>query len=267
MKILFIGDIFGNAGRRALAERLPSLIQEHLVDFCVANGENTAGGRGLTNNLFRKLRKYGVQVVTGGNHSFTIPDHEIGFMENPEVLRPLNFPPGNIGHGTTIFTTESGLKIGVVNLMGRIFFGESLDCPFRAGKAAIDEIRALTPVIIVDFHAEATSEKIAFANFVDESVSAVLGTHTHVQTADERILPGGTAFISDVGMTGPEQSIIGMRKEQVIKKFLLQTHVRFEPSDEVPMINAVVIDIDEKNGKARSIKRIYERIISTNVPV
>jgi metallophosphoesterase (TIGR00282 family) len=267
MKILFIGDIFGNVGRRALAERLPSLIEEQGIDFCIANAENSAGGRGLTNNLFKKLRKYGVHVVTGGNHSFSIPDYDFAFMDNSAVLRPLNYPLGNIGHGTTLITLESGLVVGVVNLQGRTFSNDSLDCPFRTGKAAIDEMRAATPIIVVDFHAEATSEKLAFANYVDGSVSAVLGTHTHVQTADEKVLPGGTAYISDAGMTGPEESIIGMKKEQVIKKFLLQTHVRFEPSETGPMINAVIIDIDEQSGKARSIVRVYERLRFANESV
>lgn len=260
MKIFFIGDIFGTVGRRALAERLPSLIEEQGIDFCVANAENAAGGRGLTNNLFKKLRKYGVNVVTGGNHSFSVPDYDFNFMDNPAVLRPLNYPPGNLGHGSTLCTLESGLTVGVVNLQGRIFFNDALDCPFRAGKIAIDELRAVTPIILVDFHAEATSEKIAFANYVDGSVSAVLGTHTHVQTADERVLTGGTAFISDAGMTGPEESIIGMKKEQVLKKFLLQTHYRFEPSETGPMINGVIIDVDEQTGNARSIVRVYERL-------
>lgn len=260
MKILFIGDIFGNTGRRVLSERLPSLIEEQHIDCCIGNGENAAGGRGLTGNLFKKLRKYGIQVITGGNHSFSIPDHDTSFMNNDLVLRPLNFPPGNIGHGSVVFTLESGLKVGVVNLLGRTFSNECIDCPFRTGKAAVEEIRAVTPIILVDFHAEATSEKLAFANYVDGMVSAVVGTHTHVQTADEKILPGGTAYISDTGMTGPEDSIIGMAKEQVLKKFVLQTHVRFEPSEKGPMLNAVIIDVDETDGKARSISRIYERI-------
>jgi 2',3'-cyclic-nucleotide 2'-phosphodiesterase len=260
MKILFIGDIFGNAGRRALSERLPSLIEENGIDLCIANAENIAGGRGVTQNMFRKLRKYGVHVVTGGNHSFSIPDCDLGFMNFNEVLRPLNYPPGNVGHGSTIYTLANGMAVGVINLQGRIFFHESLECPFRMGNEAIEELKTMTPVIIVDFHAEATSEKIAFAQFVDGNVSAVLGTHTHVQTADERILPGGTAFITDVGMTGPEDSIIGMSKEQVLKKFMLQTHVRFEPSEKSPMINAVILDIDEQTGKAHSITRVYERL-------
>jgi 2',3'-cyclic-nucleotide 2'-phosphodiesterase len=267
MKILFIGDIFGNAGRRALAERLAALIEEKQIDLCIANAENAAGGRGLTHNLFKKLKKYGVQVVTGGNHSFTIPDHEYGFMNYDEVLRPLNYPPDNLGHGFTLYTLPNGTTAGVLNLQGRIFVNEALDCPFRTGKSAIDELRTMTPIIFVDFHGEATSEKIAFASYVDGLVSAVVGTHTHVQTADERILPGGTAFISDVGMTGPEESIIGMDKENVIKKFVLQTHVRFEPSELSPMLNAVVVDINEQTGHAISITRIFERLRFTNEPV
>ena len=260
MRILFIGDIFGNTGRRVLAERLPSLIKEQEIDVCIGNGENAAGGRGLTSNLFKKLRKYGIDVVTGGNHSFSIPDSDIEFMNNPVVLRPHNFPPGNIGKGTAVFTLQDGRTIGVVNLQGRTFMHESLDCPFRTGMRAIEEMRRITPIIVVDFHAEATSEKLALANYVDGKVSAVLGTHTHVQTADEKILRNGTAYISDVGMTGPEESVIGMRKEQVIRRFLLQTSVRFEPSERGPMLNAVILEVDDISGKAHSIIRVYERI-------
>lgn len=260
MKLLFIGDIFGNIGRRVLAERLPSLIKELSIDICIGNGENAAGGRGLTGKLYKKLRKYGIQVVTGGNHSFSIPDSEYSFMDDPNVLRPLNYPPGNIGKGYTIYTLEDNRSIAVINLQGRTFMHEALDCPFRAADDLIDKLKETTPVIIIDFHAEATSEKIAFANYFDGKVSAVVGTHTHVQTADQRVLPGGTAFISDVGMTGPEDSIIGMAKKQVLSKFLLQTSTRFEPSESGPMLNAVVIQIDYESGKAVSIDRIYERI-------
>ncbi|MDG5815876.1 TIGR00282 family metallophosphoesterase [Chitinispirillales bacterium ANBcel5] len=260
MRILFIGDIFGNPGRRALAERLSSLIDDNSVDVCIANGENAAGGRGITANLFKKLRKYGVHVITGGNHSFAIPDNDKIFMDHPAILRPHNYPPGNIGKGTTLFTLEDGRSIGVVNLQGRTFFHETLDCPFRMGKAAIKELRETTPIIFVDFHAEASSEKIALAWHVDGLATAVVGTHTHVQTADEHILPGGTAFITDVGMTGPENSCIGMKPEGVIKRFLLQTYARFEPSNSSPMINGVIIDADDDTGKALSISRIFERL-------
>jgi 2',3'-cyclic-nucleotide 2'-phosphodiesterase len=261
MRIFFVGDVFGDIGRRVLAERLTPLLEQHKVDLCIANGENAAGGRGITGNLVKKLRKYGVQVITGGNHSFTVQDGDATFMELPYVLRPLNYPPGNIGHGSTLFTLENGKSVGIVNLQGRTFLGEKLDCPFRTGKAAVDELREKTKIIIVDFHAEATSEKLAFATHVDGLVSAVIGTHTHVQTADERILKGGTAFISDAGMTGPEESIIGMKANQVLSHFLLQTHVRFEPASKGPILNALLLEIDDETGAATSISRVFERIV------
>ncbi|MDR2693730.1 MAG: TIGR00282 family metallophosphoesterase [Chitinispirillales bacterium] len=260
MKILFIGDIFGNVGRRVLAERLPDLAREHAVDVCVGNGENVSGGRGMTKNLFRKLRKYGIDVVTGGNHSFSVDDNDYSFMNEPVSLRPLNYPEGNLGHGITVFTLEDGRRLGVVNAMGRMFMHEALECPFRKVLNAVNELREQTPIILIDFHAEASSEKAALAHYVDGLASAVIGTHTHVQTADERILPKGTAFITDAGMTGPEHSIIGMKPEGVIKKYLLQTYVRYEPSEDGAMFNGVVIEVDDGSGKALSIKRVYERV-------
>ncbi|MBD3392280.1 MAG: TIGR00282 family metallophosphoesterase [Chitinivibrionales bacterium] len=260
MKVLFIGDIFGNAGRRVLAAHLAAVVEKHDIDLCIANGENAAGGWGLTANILKKLHKYGVQVVTGGNHSFANQDILPAFESDPSLLRPLNFPPGNPGIGKTVYTLPDGRKAGVVNLQGRTFFPEALDCPFRLGLEAIEELRRETPVIIVDFHAEATSEKIAFATYIDGKASAVLGTHTHVQTADERVFPGGTAFISDVGMTGPEQSAIGMKTKGIVRRFLLQTPVRFEPSNDGPMLNAVVVDIDDATGRTAGIARVFERV-------
>lgn len=264
MKIFFVGDVFGNTGRRVLAERLATLAQERGIDCCIANAENIAGGCGITVNLVKKLRKYGVTMVTGGNHSFNIPDNDASVMELPYVTRPLNFPPGNLGRGSALCELPDGRLVGVVNLLGRTFCDQALDCPFRIGKAAVEEIRGRTPIVIVDFHAEATSEKLAFATYVDGLASAVVGTHTHVQTADERILKGGTAFISDAGMTGPEDSIIGLKAEGIIKRFLLQTHVRFEPSESGAMLNGVIIDIDDASGKARSIERVFERLVFQN---
>jgi len=264
MRILFIGDIFGNVGRRILAERLSSIIEEHRIDVCVGNGENVSGGRGMTKNLFRKLRKYGLNVITGGNHSFSVDDKDYSFMNEPVVLRPLNYPPSNLGHGTTIFTLEDGRKIGVLNLMGRTFMHESLDCPFRMGLEAVNNLKKETPIVLVDIHAEASSEKAAFAYYTDGLASAVIGTHTHVQTADERILPKGTAFITDAGMTGPEHSVIGMKPDGVIKKYLLQTYVRFEPSEDGAILNGVIIEVDDSSGKALLISRIFERIIFQN---
>lgn len=260
MNVLFIGDVFSNVGRRVLAERLSALRAEEAIDACIVNGENAAGGRGLTGSIFKKLRKFGADIVTGGNHSFSIPDSSYAFMGYPEVLRPHNYPPGNIGKGVTTYTLPDGRTIGVLNLQGRTYLHESIDCPFRTGLEAVEELRTQTNCIIVDFHAEATSEKGALARYLDGKVSAVIGTHTHVQTADERILENGTAFITDAGMTGPEDSIIGMKHEQVIRRFLMQTHVRFEPSEKGAMLNGVVVDIDDATGKARSIKRIFERL-------
>jgi len=263
MRILFIGDVFADTGRRVLAEKLAPLVREREVNCCIANGENAAGGRGLTGNLAKKLRKYGVNVITGGNHSFTVPDNDCSFLDEPYVLRPLNYPPGNIGHGSALITLDNKQRVGVVNLQGRTFHHESLDCPFRAGKTALEELRKETKVIIVDFHAETTSEKIAFATYIDGQASAVIGTHTHVQTADERILKGGTAFITDAGMTGPEESVIGMNAESVVRRFVLQTYSRFEPASGGAMLNGVLIDVDEASGKALAITRIFERISFT----
>ncbi len=260
MKILFIGDIFGNTGKRVLAERLEKLIAERAIDVCVANAENVAGGKGITHNLLKKLQKFGVNVVTGGNHSFASPDSYEDYEKEPYLLRPINMPPGNIGKGSAVFTLADGRKLGVINALGRTFFAEQYDCPFRASLAAVEEIAKTTRCIVVDFHAEATSEKRSLAHFLDGKVSAVLGTHTHVQTADESVSKAGTAYITDAGMTGPEDSAIGMKKEQVTRRFLLQTHVRFEPADDLPMLNAVIVDIDDATGKANAIERVFERM-------
>jgi 2',3'-cyclic-nucleotide 2'-phosphodiesterase len=259
MRILFIGDVFGQPGRHLLAERLPGLLVEQRVELCIANGENAAGGIGITRTIASKLLHYGAQVITGGNHSLAHTGDDPGVLEVRHLLRPHNMPPGNPGTGSTVFALPDGRKVAVVSLQGRTYFHETFDCPFRTGAALVAELRNTTPIIIVDFHAEASSEKISLACHLDGTVSALLGTHTHVQTADERILPGGTAFITDVGMTGPEDSVIGMRKEQVVQRFLTQGRVRFEPARDAPMLNAVVLDIDEASGKAFGIERIFER--------
>jgi metallophosphoesterase (TIGR00282 family) len=261
MNILFIGDVFGNVGRRILAENLQGFLADYNIDVCIANAENAAGGWGCTVNILKKLRKYGVHIVTGGNHSLANQDILPAMHSDPALLRPLNMPPGNPGKGKTVYELGDGRKIAVLNLQGRTFFPEAYDCPFRLGREALEELRKETPVIVVDFHAEASSEKSAFAQHIDGSASAVIGTHTHVQTADERILPGGTAFITDAGMTGPEHSVIGMKTRTVVRRFLLQTPVRFEPSSDGPMLNAVVLDVDDTTGKAVSIARIYERVV------
>ena len=260
MRVLFIGDVFADIGRRVLAERLESLLCERHIDVCVANGENVAGGRGITHPLYSKLRSYGIQVVTGGNHSFANKDVRDAFLCEPYLLRPANFPKGNAGRGSALYHLSDGRTLGIINVQGRIFFNEHLECPLRTAEAAVAELAAETKMIFVDIHAEASSEKLALAHYLDGRVSAVVGTHTHVQTADERILPGGTAFLTDVGMTGPEYSVIGMKKDTIIKKFLLQTHQRFEPATMGPMLNAVVIEIDDSSGKAVGIERVFERL-------
>lgn len=259
MNILFVGDVFGSIGRRVLAERLDSLKMEHSIDLCIANGENSAGGIGITVNTAKKLRKYGVDIITGGNHSFAHTDKESELGELDWLLRPLNVPPGNPGKGYLIHTLPDGRMVGVLNLHGRTFFSQTMDCPFRIGRETVERIREITPILVVDFHAEATSEKKALAIYLDGTATAVLGTHTHVQTADQCVLPGGTAFITDVGMTGPEDSIIGMKKDAIVRKFLYQTHVRMEPSTKGPQLNAVILTVDDTNGRTTEIRRIFER--------
>ena len=260
MRVLFIGDVFGGIGRRILAERLKSLRQELSIDVCIANGENAAGGRGISTAIAKKFRKYGVDVITGGNHSFANQEGYKALQEGEHTLRPLNYPEGNIGKGSTIYTLGDGRKIAVVNLQGRTFFSEKLECPFRKGLEAVEALREHTHTILIDFHAEATAEKKALFFYLDGKVSALVGTHTHVQTADEMISAQGTAFLTDVGFTGAADSAIGMKQEPVIRHFLLQTFVRYEPAHEGPTINAACIDIDDATGKARAIARISERI-------
>jgi metallophosphoesterase (TIGR00282 family) len=257
MRILFVGDIVGRAGRQALSSRLHRLVDEHLVDLVIANGENAAAGFGLTANIVSDLLDMGVDVITSGNHIWDkreIYDH---LDRQERLLRPANYPPGLPGRGAGLFTTSAGLPVGVINLEGRVFMN-NLDCPFRSAEGLVEKLRPSTPVILVDFHAEATSEKMALGYFLDGRVSAVVGTHTHVQTADERVLPGGTAYITDAGMTGSRDSVIGIRKELAIDKFLTQQPVRFEVNKNDPWLCGVLIEVDEENGRALRIERIQQ---------
>lgn len=261
MRILFIGDVFGKAGRRALADHLGSLRERYAVHVCIANGENMAGGLGITGNMYEKLLRYGVDVVTGGNHSFANEDGvKTMNAENTRLLRPANYPPGNAGKGWCVHTTPGGATIGVINVQGRVFMAEKLDCPFRETRQLVATLKEKTACILVDFHAEATSEKQALFHYLDGSVSAVVGTHTHVQTADECVSGKGTAYISDVGMTGPEESNIGATYDTIQKRFLYQVPVKIVPSEKHPMINAVVVEVDDTTGRACHIERIYERL-------
>lgn len=255
MRALFIGDIVGKPGRTAAKALLPNLTDKYKVDFVIANGENIAGGFGLTEPLVDELFKMGIQVVTTGNHVWDKKEIIPYLGKENRVLRPINYPPGVPGYGSIVLTLSQGVKVAVVNLMGRIFMN-TLDCPFRAIKAELEDLHKQTKIILIDFHAEATSEKIALGYFVDGKASAVLGTHTHVQTADEKILPNGTAYITDVGMTGPANSVIGVELNQVIHRFLTGMPARFLTAQGESVLSAVVVEIDNDTGRATGIQRL-----------
>lgn len=257
MRVLFIGDVVGRIGRQCVRDLLERVKENYCIDFTIANGENSAGGTGITRKVANELYSYGVDLLTMGNHVWDNKDI-FNFIDQEErMVRPANYPLGTPGVGSRIIKVKNN-SIGIINLLGRVFL-PPMECPFRAAERAINEVRNITPNIIVDFHAEATSEKIALAWFLKGRVSAVLGTHTHVQTADERILEGHTAVISDVGMTGPYDSVIGVESDLVIEKFLTQLPVRFEVArGENAQFNAVVIEIDTETGKAIEISRIFD---------
>jgi metallophosphoesterase (TIGR00282 family) len=259
MKILFIGDIVGSPGRRAVREIIPRIKEKEKVDFIIANAENAAGGSGLTPKIAEELLSYGVNTLTSGDHIWKRKEIMDILNEDDRILRPANYPEGVPGRGWGIYSTKGKFKIGVINLVGRVFM-ESLECPFRVGRGIVEEIKRETPIILMDIHAEATSEKIALVWYFDGLISAILGTHTHVQTADERIYPKGTAFLTDVGMTGPHDSVIGRKAEQILTRFITQLPTRFEMAEENVQLNGAIITIDEKTGKAKDIKRISEKL-------
>ena len=255
MKLLFIGDIVGRPGRQIVARHLSGLVDRHLIDLVVANAENAAAGFGVTADVVDELFGLGIDVLTTGNHVWDKKEALPLLDQEARLLRPANYPPGLPGRGWGLFHTSAGTPVAVVNLEGRVFMN-NLDCPFRSADAILDELRSITPVILVDFHAETTSEKGAMGCYLDGRVSAVLGTHTHVQTADERLLPGATAFISDVGMSGSRDSVIGIRKELSMERFLTQLPMRFEVAKREPMLCGVVVTVDAASGRARSIERV-----------
>ncbi len=255
MKILFIGDIVGRVGRRATAELLPGLVADHGIDFTIVNGENSAGGIGITPRIGEELFAMGVDVITSGNHVWDKREAFDLLEADDRVLRPANYPPGAAGRGSGVYDSRTGVRVGVVNLQGRVFMQE-IDCPFRTGSELLRSLKEQTPVLIVDIHAEATSEKLALGWYLSGQASAILGTHTHVQTADERVLEGHTAYITDVGMTGPSDSVIGIRKDLSIKRFVTQLPQRFEAATGAAMLNGVIIDVEETTGAARSIERV-----------
>lgn len=255
LKVLVVGDVVGRPGRRAVQVFLPELIAEEKPDLVIVNGENSAGGMGIKPETGREIFAAGAQVITSGNHIWRHREVNAYLMAEPKVLRPANYPEGAPGNGYYIATTAKGEKIAVVNLQGLVFM-PAIDCPFRKMQALLVEIRKETQTIVVDFHAEATSEKMAFARYFSGQVSFVFGTHTHVATADEEIFQGGTAYITDIGMTGPHHSIIGMEMQAVIEKFLSARPVKFEVAAKDIRLNGAVVTIDASTGMATSIKRI-----------
>ncbi|MGE5423138.1 MAG: TIGR00282 family metallophosphoesterase [Ignavibacteriales bacterium] len=259
MNILFIGDIVGKPGRKAVKEVLPRFIKENEIFFTVANAENAAGGRGLNREVLEELLNMEIDVLTMGNHVWDNKDILNFIDDEKRLIRPLNYPPHCPGQGYQIFTAGIDQKIAVLNAMGRVFMSP-LDCPFRAIEEALEEIKGKADIILVDFHAEATSEKLALAHYFDSRVTAVLGTHTHIQTSDERLLPGGTAYITDVGMTGPLDSILGMEKEMVIQKILYQRPVRLEVAKGPLQFEAVVLCLNDNSGKVTGMKRVSQHL-------
>ena len=255
MKILFVGDIFGKPGRDIARRAIPALVERHGLDLVIANVENSAAGFGVTGDIAEAILGYGVDAMTSGNHVWDKKEVLEYMPRQPKLLRPANFPAGVPGRGSYLGRTRSGQPVGVINLMGRVFM-TPLDDPFAVALREIEALRAKTRVIFVDFHAEATSEKVAMGWHLDGRVTAVVGTHTHVQTADERILPKGTAYQTDVGMTGPHDSIIGVTTEAALGRFLNAMPARFEAATGPGRLNAVLVTADPATGKAAHIERL-----------
>ncbi|HZC80326.1 MAG TPA: TIGR00282 family metallophosphoesterase [Nitrospiraceae bacterium] len=255
MKVLFIGDIFGEPGRRALARAVPRLVAQRQIDIVIGNGENAAGGFGITPELAEELFDLGLAVITTGNHAWDKREILDYFPREPRLLRPANYPDGVPGHGSVVVESAGGEKLGVLQLMGRAYM-PTLDCPFQVAKKELAALKKRTAVVIVDMHAEATSEKMAMGHYLDGEVVAVVGTHTHVQTADDQILPKGTAYLTDIGMTGPLHSVIGVKKELAIEKFLTGMPRRFEVASGPSVFCAALLELDARLGKALSIERI-----------
>ncbi|ABZ84931.1 conserved hypothetical protein [Heliomicrobium modesticaldum Ice1] len=257
MRILFIGDIVGKPGRRAVELMVPKLVRERAIDFVIANGENAAGGNGITREITHELLDRGIHVLTMGNHVWDKREIMDFIDSEPRLIRPANYPMGAPGRGWGLFTLPNGKRIAVGNFCGRVFL-DNLDCPFYAVGRMLESLHGQTDYVFIDFHAEATSEKVAFGWHLDGRAAAVVGTHTHVQTADECILPGGTAYISDVGMTGPRDSVLGVKREAILRKFITGLPVRFETATGPLQFCAVIITLGAK-GKATKIERVFER--------
>ncbi len=253
MKLLFVGDVVGGIGRRTLASLLPGIRDAHQPDFVIVNGENSAGGVGITQKTARELLELGTDAITLGNHAFRHREVYELLDREPRIVRPANYPKGSPGRGHTVVERD-GMRLGVVNLSGMVFL-QAMRSPFAEADAVLAELRERTDAVLVDMHAEATSEKVAMGWHLDGRVTACVGTHTHVPTSDARVLPGGTAYVTDVGMTGPRGGVIGVKREQALERFLSMTNVRFETSDEDPWLNAVLIEADG-DGRATAIEQL-----------
>ena len=255
MRVLFIADIVGEEALEFVIDLLPRIKNHHKIDFTIANGENADKGKGITIKQVKRLQESGVDCITSGNHIWDQRKRDVLVQFAGYILRPFNYPEGNVGLGSKTFKLFDGRKIAVLNLQGRSFL-YSIDCPFKTAEKEVRRLRSEAPVIFVDFHAEATAEKEALGWYLDGKVSAVIGTHTHVQTADERILPGGTAYLTDAGMTGPTESVIGMDIQKAIDRFILQSHVYYSVAKGNIRLNGVVVDIDDSTGKSTRIYRL-----------
>ena len=255
MRLLFVGDVVGKPGRRAVCNLLPGLVDRHGADYVVVNIENSAGGFGVTPDILRELADLPIDVFTSGNHIWDKKEGVEILDRVPNLLRPANYPEGNAGKGLHVGETAAGIPVATINLEGMVFMS-NLESPFRTADRLLQHLDSAVKVVFVDFHAEATSEKQAMGFYLDGRVSAVIGTHTHVPTADERILPKGTAFQTDGGMTGPYESVIGMRTDKVLQRFLLQTPAPFEVAKRDVRLAGAAVDIDEATGKARGIERL-----------
>ena len=257
MRILAVGDLVGEPGVKKLKEILPKIKKEEKIDFVITNGENSAGGMGITEKNFKDILEAGTDVITMGNHTWGKKDI-FKFIDNPQLLRPANYPKGVVGKGVGIYECK-GKKIAVMNFIGRVDINILSENPFIMAKEMIDEIKEKVDIIVIDFHAEATAEKIAMARYLDGKITALFGTHTHVQTADEQILPGGTAYITDLGMTGPKDSVIGMEIQASIKRFETTLPEKYKLAEGECIFNAVIFEIDDDTNKAKEIKRIFIR--------
>ena len=257
MKFLFIGDIVGKVGRVTTKALLPTIVNRYKIDFIIANGENLAGGFGITDKTAIELFNLGVHVITTGNHVWDKKEFVSQIAKIDNVLRPLNYPPGVPGYGSVVHQVSSEVKVAVINISGRVFMSY-IDCPFRTAKDEVEKLKAVTNIIIIDFHAEATSERVAMGIYLDGRVTAMFGTHTHVATADSRILPGGTAYQTDLGMVGPQDGVLGVDSEAILKKFTTGLPTRFEVAKGRIICSGVILNVDAENGRALNIDRFEE---------